>query len=70
MVARFSLAERSEGQRASWITEQPNTMQKVFWMETERALGQEVRAEVAAFNLAPEMIEAVARDQLLSADAT
>jgi hypothetical protein len=68
MVARFSLAERSEGQRASWITEQPNTMQKVFWMETERALGQEVRAEVAAFNLAPELTEAVARDQLLSAD--
>lgn len=68
MVARFSLAERSEGQRASWITEQPNTMQKVFWMETERALGQEVRAEVAAFNFAPELTEAVARDQLLSAD--
>ena len=68
MVARFSLAERSEGQRASWITEQPNTMQKVFWMETERALGQEVRAEVAAFNLSPELTEAVARDQLLSAD--
>jgi hypothetical protein len=68
MVARFSLAERSEGQRASWITEQPNTMQKVFWMETERALGEEVRAEVAAFSLAPELTEAVARDQLLTAD--
>lgn len=68
MVARFSLAERSEGQRASWITEQPNTMQKVFWMETERALTQEVRAELAAFNLAPELTEAVAREQMLSAD--
>lgn len=68
MVARFSLAERSEGQRASWIAEQPNTMQKVFWMETERALGQEVRAELAAFNLAPELTEAVAREQMLSAD--
>ncbi len=68
MVARFSLAERSEGQRASWIAEQPNTMQKVFWMETERALGQEVRAELAAFTLAPELTEAVAREQMLSAD--
>lgn len=68
MVARFNLAERSEGQRASWIAEQPNTMQKVFWMETERALGQEVRAELAAFNLAPELTEAVAREQMLSAD--
>lgn len=68
MVARFSLAERSEGQRASWIAEQPNTMQKVFWMETERALGQEVRAELATFNLAPELTEAIAREQMLSAD--
>lgn len=68
MVARFSLPERSEGQRASWIAEQPNTMQKVFWMETERALGQEVRAELATFNLAPELTEAVAREQMLSAD--
>lgn len=68
MVARFSLAERSEGQRASWIAEQTNTMQKVFWMETERALGQEVRAELAAFTLAPELAEAVAREQMLSAD--
>jgi hypothetical protein len=68
LVARFSLAERSQGQRASWIAEQPNTMQKVFWMETERALGHEVRAEIAAFNLAPELTEAVAREQLLNAD--
>lgn len=43
-------------------------MQKVFWMETERALGQEVRAELAAFTLAPELTEAVAREQMLSAD--
>ena len=68
MVARFSLSERSEGQRASWIAEQPNTMQKVFWMEAERALGQEVRAELATFTLAPELTEAVAREQMLSAD--
>ena len=43
-------------------------MQKVFWMETERALGQQVRAELATFNLAPELTEAVAREQMLSAD--
>jgi hypothetical protein len=68
MVARFSLAERSEGQRASWIAEQPNTMQKVFWMETERALGQEVDAALRGLDLAPALSEALARDQLLSAD--
>ncbi len=68
MVARFSLAERSEGQRASWIAEQPNTMQKVFWMETERALGQEVDAAIKGLDLAPALSEALAKDQLLSAD--
>lgn len=68
MVARFNLAERSEGQRASWIAEQPNTMQKVFWMETERALGQEVDAAIKGLDLAPALSEALAKDQLLSAD--
>jgi len=68
MVARFTLAERSEGQRAAWIAEQPNTMQKVFWMETERALGQEVDTALRSLDLAPALSEALARDQLLSAE--
>jgi hypothetical protein len=68
MVARFTLAERSEAQVASWISDQPNTMQKVFWMEMERALGQEVRAELAELELPPVLAEAVAKEQILSAD--
>lgn len=68
MVARFTLAERSEAQVASWTADQPNTMQKVFWMETERAIGHDVRTELAALEFAPDLTEAVAREQLLSAD--
>lgn len=68
MVARFTLAERSEAQVASWVTDQPNTMQKVFWMEMERALGQEVRAELAELELPPVLAEAVAKEQIISAD--
>lgn len=68
MVARFTLDERSEGQRASWIADQPNTMQKVFWMETERALGEDVRAELADLSFAPALAEVLAKEQILSAD--
>lgn len=68
MVARFTLAERSEGQRASWIDAQPNTMQKVFWMETERALGQEIDGALKGLDLAPALTEALAKDQLLTSD--
>lgn len=68
MVARFTVAERSEAQVASWTSDQPNTMQKVFWIEMERAIGQEVRTELAALEFAPDLTEAVAREQLLSAD--
>jgi hypothetical protein len=50
MVARSSLAERSVGRWASWIKEQPNTKQRVFWMEMGHSIGQEVRAEVAALS--------------------
>lgn len=68
MVARFTLPERSEAQVASWTADQSNTMQKVFWMETERAIGQDVRTELAVLEFAPDLTEAVAREQLLSAD--
>lgn len=68
MVARFTLAERSEGQRASWIDAQPNTMQKVFWMETERAIGQEIDGALMGLDLTPALTEALAKDQLLTAD--
>lgn len=68
MVARFTLPERSEAQVASWIADQPNTMQKVFWMEMELALGQEVRTELAELELSPVLAEAVAKEQILSAD--
>ncbi len=68
MVARFTLEERSEGQRASWIDAQPNTMQKVFWMETERALSQEIDGALKGLDLTPVLTEALAKDQLLTAD--
>ncbi len=68
MVARFTLPDRSEAQVASWTADQPTPEAKVLWMELERSLGQEVRAELTALDLTPALTEAVAREQLLSAD--
>ncbi|OZA13240.1 MAG: hypothetical protein B7Y02_06310 [Rhodobacterales bacterium 17-64-5] len=68
MVARFTIAERSEAQVATWTAEQPTPESKVLWMELERSLRQEVRAELSNIDLTPALFEAVAREQMLSAD--
>ena len=51
----------------SWV--QIVNAMKSFVHSTQQTVdGQEVRAELAAFTLAPELTEAVAREQMLSAD--
>ncbi len=65
MVARFGLAEpTADGKRYQFY----DASKKAAYKLPPSALGQEVRAELAAFNLAPELTEAVAREQMLSAD--
>jgi type IV secretion system T-DNA border endonuclease VirD2 len=67
MVARFTAPERSEGQLAAWH-DQDGTKAKVFWRELERALAKEVAHEVENLVLAPDLSEALAKEQILSAD--
>ena len=67
MVARFNGAERSEGQLASWAS-QDDPSAKVLWLEAARDLGRAVSSALETFELPPDLTEAMARDQLLSAD--
>lgn len=67
MVARFMAPDRSEGQLAGWVPEGSPAAQ-ILWRETERDLARETDAAVKGLDLAPALTEAMARDQLLSAD--
>jgi hypothetical protein len=67
MVARFMAPDRSEGQLASWVPEGSPAAQ-ILWRETERDLARETDAALKGFDLSPALSEAMARDQLLSAD--
>jgi hypothetical protein len=67
MVARFSGVERSEGQLASW-TSQDDPSAKVLWLEAERDLARAVSTALETVEFPPDLTEAMARDQLLTAD--
>jgi type IV secretion system T-DNA border endonuclease VirD2 len=67
MVARFTAPERSEGQLAAWH-DQDGTKAKLLWRELERSLAKEVAHEVENLSLAPDLSEALAKEQILSAD--
>ena len=67
MAARFLTPERSEGQLAAWH-DQEGMEAKVLWRELERSLAEEVARDVATLELTPTLEEALAREQILSAD--
>ena len=67
MTARFLAPERSEGQLAAWH-DQEGMEAKVLWRELERSLAQEVTRDLESFALTPTLEEALAREQILSAD--
>jgi hypothetical protein len=67
MVARFMAPDRSEGQLAGWVPEGSPAAQ-VLWRETERDLARETDAALKGLDLSPALSEAMARDQLLSAN--
>jgi hypothetical protein len=67
MVARFSAPERSVGQLAGWLS-QEDTAARVLWRETERDLARGVDSSLKDLSLSPGLVEAMARDQLLTAD--
>ena len=67
MAARFLAPERSEGQLAAWH-DQDGVEAKVLWRELERSLSAEVGRELETLVLSPALEEALAREQILSAD--
>jgi type IV secretion system T-DNA border endonuclease VirD2 len=67
MVARFTAPERSEGQIAAWH-DQDGTKAKVLWRELERSIAQGVARELENLVLVPDLSEALAKEQILSAD--
>lgn len=67
MVARFTLPERSEGQLAAWRAQESPEAQ-ILWREAERDFGREIDAVLKGLDLAPALSEALAKDQLLSAE--
>ncbi|MGQ0563555.1 MAG: relaxase/mobilization nuclease domain-containing protein [Gemmobacter sp.] len=67
MVARFVAPERSLGQLVQWSS-QDGPEAKVLWMEAERDLTREVGRTLDTLELTPSLTEAIAKDQLLSAD--
>lgn len=67
MVARFSGAERSDGQLAAWAS-QDDSSAKVLWLEAERDLARAVSTALETVEFPPDLTEAMARDQLLTSD--
>lgn len=67
MAARFLAPERSEGQLAAWH-DQDGVEAKVLWRELERSLGVEVGRDLETLSLSPALEEAIAREQILSAE--
>lgn len=67
MAARFLAPERSEGQLAAWH-DQDGVEAKVLWRELERSLGVEVGRDLETLSLSFALEEALAREQILSAE--
>lgn len=67
MAARYLAPERSEGQLAAWH-DQEGVEAKVLWRELERSLSAEVGRDLESLSLTPTLEEALAREQILSAD--
>jgi type IV secretion system T-DNA border endonuclease VirD2 len=67
MAARFLVPERSEGQLAAWH-DQDGVEAKVLWRELERSLGVEVGRDLEILSISPALEEAIAREQILSAE--
>jgi type IV secretion system T-DNA border endonuclease VirD2 len=67
MVARFMTPEHSEGQLAAWH-DQDGVEAKVLWRELERSLAHDVARDIETLELPPVLEEALAKQQILSAD--
>ena len=67
MAARFLAPERSDGQLVAWH-DQDGVEAKVLWREFERSLSVEVGRDLETLVLSPALEEALAREQILSAD--
>lgn len=67
MVARVTAPERNAGQIAAW-RDQPTAEAKVLWLEAERDLHLGIHDALRGLNVAPALAEALARDQLLTAE--